>query len=130
MLVGISSVTANILCRTHNSDLSPLDSCAQQAFTVFRDVSAISAIREDLVRSPTATKPKIHLWRLKTYKIDGKKPERWYLKTLINICYDQDHAIGRDSSNIGKPSVAWCEWRMDWSHSKIAQVSILLRELA
>ena len=86
MLVGISSVTANILCRTHNSDLSPLDSSTQQAFTVFRDVLAISAIREDLVRSPTATKPKIHLWRLKTYKIDGKKPERWYLKTLINIC--------------------------------------------
>jgi hypothetical protein len=95
MQVGLSSVTAKILCEKHNNDLSPVDTAGEQAFSVFRDVSKLSGIRAKL---------KVRLWRVKTYKIDGKSLERWYLKTLVNLCYDQGHAIGRDSSHIGRSS--------------------------
>lgn len=74
--VGVSSLTAKILCRTHNSELSEVDAAGAAAFEAFRKAARIQNQREK--------KPR------KRYKIiplfvDGSRLERWLLKTLINV---------------------------------------------
>jgi hypothetical protein len=93
--VGVSSVTAKILCKRHNSDLSPIDSAGKCAFDVFRQIVELAVTRAKL---------KPHAWKIKKYTINGRSLERWCLKTLINLCCDRGHPIGRDSSADGRPS--------------------------
>jgi hypothetical protein len=76
--IRIETFTANILCRQHNSDLSPVDSAGKNAFQVFRDVRRLSEARAVL-------KPK--LWNVRRYRIHGSLLERWFLKTTINMSY-------------------------------------------
>jgi hypothetical protein len=93
--VGIASLTAKILCRHHNSELSSLDEAALQAFGVFQEACRLTEVRQKM--KPT-------VWNIKKYRINGPKLERWFLKTLINLCFDRGHAIGRDSQAEGRPS--------------------------
>jgi len=93
--VGLSSATAKILCKKHNSDISDVDAAGKAGFDTIREMIRLGDARFKL-------KPR-H-WTVKHFEIDGKKFERWCLKTLINLCYDRGHAIGRDSIVDGKPS--------------------------
>jgi hypothetical protein len=43
-------------------------------------------------------------WTLRTFDIDGRLLERWFLKTLINISFDKEWIIGPGSREAGKPS--------------------------
>jgi hypothetical protein len=93
--IGLASLTAKILCRQHNSDLSEVDTAGGNAFAAFRESRRLANIREK--------QPK-YRWRVVRTEIDGCGFERWCLKTLINLSYDRDRPIGRDSSQVGKPS--------------------------
>ena len=93
--VGVSSLTAKILCGRHNSELSPIDDAGAHAFDVFREARRISNVRE---------KMKARTWKVVRHKIDGPAFERWCLKTLINIACNRDLPIGRDSVIAGRPS--------------------------
>ncbi len=93
--IGLASLTAKILCRRHNSDLSNVDTAGGKAFGAFRESRRVANIRE--------RKPK-YRWKLVRTEIDGRGLERWCLKTLINLCFDRDRPIGRDSTTAGKPS--------------------------
>lgn len=66
--VGASALTANHLCRNHNSSLSPIDDTALRFFTVLRNQFA-SAV------------PPVKL----PVEIAGLQLERWFLKTAINL---------------------------------------------
>lgn len=94
-VVGLSSLTAKILCRKHNSDLSGLDSTAAKAFEAMREMMRLSNVRSGL-------KPRI--WQVQRYQVDGPKLERWFLKTLINLAFEGEYYIGRDSRQGGQPS--------------------------
>ena len=93
--VGLASLTAKILCRQHNSDLSDVDTAGGKAFGAFRESRLLANIREK--------RPK-YRWSIVRTEIDGRGFERWCLKTLINLSYDRDRPIGRDSLRSGKPS--------------------------
>jgi len=93
--IGISSLTAKILCEKHNSALSPVDTGGADAFDIFRERQRISNVRQNL-------KPR--LGNVVRYQIDGPLLERWFLKTLINISFDRDLPIGRESREVGKPT--------------------------
>lgn len=96
--IGINSATANILCKTHNSDLGPLDTAASHAFK-----SLAEMFRTSLVRS----KDRSRRWSIKRYSVSGPKLERWFLKTLINLSLVREYdtlRIGRDSNEAGTPS--------------------------
>jgi hypothetical protein len=93
--IGLTNATAKILCKTHNNQNSELDDAAKDGF---------DAIREMLTLSDERQKLKPGLWNIKTYVLDGRKMERWFLKTLINLTFEKDHPIGRDSTVAGKPS--------------------------
>jgi len=93
--IGLSSLTAKILCKKHNQDLSNLDSAAGEAFECFRDSDRLSSIRK-------AMKP--ILWHIQRYSINGLLLERWFLKTLINIQSTSSYPIGFNSNKAGMPS--------------------------
>jgi hypothetical protein len=93
--IGIANLTAKILCRHHNSQLSPVDDGGAKAFAAFREMNRVSEMRRRL-RSRFNSVGRHH--------IDGPLLERWLLKTLINISYKGDKGIGRGSTVLGKPT--------------------------
>jgi hypothetical protein len=93
--IGLSSLTAKILCRRHNSDLSPLDRAAAHAFGSLRQATRLSNVRSKLRQ---------RIWNVKRFPIDGRVLERWFLKTLVNLAFEGEYAIGRDSVVAGQPS--------------------------
>jgi hypothetical protein len=94
-LIGLSALVAKILCRTHNSGLSVLDDAALDAFKVFREVIRINQVRGKLKRTS---------WTVKRFKVNGPLLERWFLKTLINLSFCGEWAIGLGSHKRGTPS--------------------------
>src|SRR6202034_2773995 len=93
--IGIASLTAKILCKPHNSALSPVDDSARKAFAELREMTRVKNLRE-------AMKP--HRWNVTKHFLDGVLIERWFLKTLINLAFDGKYPIGADSSVEGWPS--------------------------
>jgi hypothetical protein len=63
--IGIASLTANILCRSHNQMFSPLDAAAEQLWSAMRDL---------------AYDPLSYPW---SRLLNGHDIERWMLKTLL-----------------------------------------------
>jgi hypothetical protein len=93
--VGLGALTSKILCKKHNSDLSDVDAIGGKTFAAFRETRRLANIRE---------KKQKYRWTIVRTTIDGLGFERWCLKTLINLSYDRDKPIGRDSLHPGKPS--------------------------
>jgi hypothetical protein len=93
--IGLSSLTAKILCREHNSELSELDSAAGNAIRVIRQAEQLEKVRRSL---------KPQFWTVVRSRIDGPKLERWFLKTLINVTYENDFQIGTGPQAKGIPS--------------------------
>jgi hypothetical protein len=93
--IGIASLTKKILCREHNSELSPVDTSAGQSFDTLREATRLKNVRE-------AMKP--IRWTVRKYVLDAVMLERWFLKTLINIGFDGRYPIGSDSAVAGRPS--------------------------
>jgi hypothetical protein len=93
--IGISALTAKILCETHNNVLSPVDTAGAKAFSVFREMMRLTNVRGQM-------KPRV--WNVVKYRINGRPLERWLLKTLINICCNGEYPIGRTSTVSGRPS--------------------------
>jgi hypothetical protein len=94
-VVGLSALTAKILCTTHNNALSSVDTAGAEAFSVLREMMRLSNVRKKM-------KPRI--WNTVRYKINGRALERWFLKTLINFSYDGGYPIGRASTLAGRPT--------------------------
>jgi hypothetical protein len=96
--IGKAGYTANILCRKHNSDLSPVDDAGTNAFATLRLMATIYSNRSGMLE--------YGLWcgRFEVIKqrIDGRGLERWLLKTLINM-----ELAGKEGLPIGPNATAW-----------------------
>lgn len=73
--IGLNSLVSNVLCRDHNTALSPVDDEAKQFRESLEELDRLIDRRRRGLRPP----------KLKTITIDGPRLERWFLKTLINI---------------------------------------------
>jgi hypothetical protein len=93
--IGLSSLTAKVLCAKHNSDLSDIDTAGAEAFAVLREATGLSNFRSSFPKKR---------WTIKRSRIDGRGLERWFLKTLINMSFERDFRIGSDSAAVGVPS--------------------------
>jgi len=79
--IGINSLTANVLCRDHNSALSDLDAAALRVWSALRefgDRQEASAMAARL-RIPTARPRPMHV------RVDGRRLERWAFKMMVNL---------------------------------------------
>lgn len=69
--ISLQGAVSKILCRTHNSDLSPLDSeikKIKECFKTFSELVAMGQTEKNFLG-----------------QIDGAKFERWLLKTTLNV---------------------------------------------
>jgi hypothetical protein len=98
--IGIANLTANILCETHNSLLSPMDEAAIQCKKAFEDAVALMNFRMRYKKQP---------WTLKRFPVNGALFEAWLVKTLINCAHKAKYPIGVDSTEPGRPSLALVE---------------------
>src|SRR5437764_11288626 len=78
--VGVNALTAKVLCKKHNSLLSPLDAAAKDAWCVFRYISDLNNEHQRLVALGIWHRPQ----RMK-FRLDGWRFERWAFKTTINM---------------------------------------------
>ena len=87
--IGINGLQRQILCKTHNSALSETDSEAKKAVGLFQQSTLLT--KDD------------PLWN---NNVDGRKLERWLLKTAINLSYGGSlHVgVGMENSLPGLPS--------------------------
>jgi hypothetical protein len=90
--ISLASITSKILCRKHNSELSPIDKEGINAVRIFE-----SLLPENL-RSNTILP--------ENGKVNGYQFERWLLKTAINVSYKSNLHIGlgMSESQLGLPS--------------------------
>lgn len=93
--IPLKSLTANVLCVKHNTALSPVDTVGGQAFSVIREMHRLREVRAKM-------KPRV--WNIKRYDVDGKNLERWFLKTLINLCCHETKPVGLTSAIPARPS--------------------------
>ena len=84
--VGIASLTANILCTIHNSELSPLDSAALQTLDTLGEAHRLVGVRVGLEPRP--------FWHSKKYRVKGPSFEAWFMKTTVNLF----HVVGSEAS--------------------------------
>jgi hypothetical protein len=99
-MIGLSGLTAKILCAKHNNDLSELDSASAKAFGAMREMMRLSNVRAKLLPRN---------WTVQRYQVDGPRLERWFLKTLINLCFEKEKYIGSESIEVGQPSKSLVE---------------------
>src|SRR5262249_35605606 len=72
--IGVNNLTARVLCKRHNSALSPLDAVAGEFFSVLRNINT------DLTTKSLSRK-RSH------YFFSGEELELWMLKTLCGMIY-------------------------------------------
>jgi hypothetical protein len=73
-VIGLDSAVANILCVTHNNELSPLDFAAKETLRGLQ----LTSERSNAVITP------VHFPR-RIFEVSGDHLERWLLKTSINL---------------------------------------------
>ena len=95
--VGLESMTAKILCTTHNSALSPLDSEAQKFMLA---VTETSKMQHELTKRHAIPE------RIVRNEVQAPLLERWLLKTLINLTLGSPHRLSRAGTEPGVPTDA------------------------
>ena len=93
-IIGISAATAKILCRTHNSSLSPLDAEIGKFMHAIREHMRLSSVRGKLAQTPL---------QILRFKINARFLERWLLKVLLNLMFESRFLIGRSGIEVGRP---------------------------
>lgn len=93
-MVGINSAVGKILCRTHNSGLSPMDSEAAKLMQAIH--AQTKAYADNQNRRGTAAE--LH------HTINARLIERWLLKTLLNFLFEGPFAIGTGDARGVPPS--------------------------
>ena len=84
--IGVKNLTANILCRDHNSQLSPLDQAGIHAFDKLAEIDAIAEARVGSSRN--------RHWTFLKHRVDGASLERWFAKSMINLFW----VVGGDTT--------------------------------
>jgi hypothetical protein len=79
--IGLNALTANILCRSHNSGLSPLDASGGEATRALGEFIGSQARRRRVRTTGNF---------IETHGVDGALFERLLLKTLINFVVAKD----------------------------------------
>lgn len=81
--VGKSKIGLPILCTSHNTILSPIDSYAIEVFRILENCVIKQNERSKLPRSS--------LWRKDKYIINGIKFEKWMIKAAIGFTFENPH---------------------------------------
>jgi hypothetical protein len=82
----IAALTANILCKAHNEQLSPVDAHSDVVWGKMDRLNALENFRRGY--------PNTKYWTPVTEVVDGRLFERWLTKTAINLfCVTAKHEL-------------------------------------
>jgi len=95
LTVGLASAASKMLCKTHNERLSLLDDEAVRMFECVREVFLLQEKQKALA-------PRV--WKVQTWKVNGRLLERWFLKTLVNLVQVQSQAMDWPNGNARLPT--------------------------
>jgi hypothetical protein len=93
-MIGLPSLTRNLLCRQHNSRLSGLDSAMLNVFDTLRESGRLNNLRSGLRQGS---------WEIKHFELSSTLIERWFLKTLINFSFGKELRYGDTEGAHGVP---------------------------
>jgi hypothetical protein len=93
-LIPGERLVAKILCKHHNTILSPVDAAAGHFFQVLKGFKSRAIMRARGARKPGG---------IDMYRVNGPLVERWFLKTVINVMFDRE--INTDRR--WRPSDVW-----------------------
>jgi hypothetical protein len=82
--IGLASLTAKILCKKHNSDLSDVDAAGGKTFNALREMRRLANVREKRLHQR---------WSVFRDRVDGLEFERWCVKTLISFVSPEDEVL-------------------------------------
>jgi hypothetical protein len=99
--IGVDNLTRKILCQTHNSRLSELDSEALKCFEAIRESARLNEQRARVRRKS---------WTLKHFEVDIRLLERWLLKITINLVYQDKWRFGDYGEAAGPPRKSLFRW--------------------
>ena len=91
--VGRASIVSKILCRTHNSALSEVDSAAIRTFRTLREAAELQERRRRAFFPPVVPH---------CFEVDGALLERWFLKTAINLALVQQGQVSWYDGKFGR----------------------------
>ncbi len=74
--IPVDRFVSKVLCRKHNSQLSPLDAEAGRTFAMWREIDRLQQARAKLTP---------RRWNVVEHKFDLSLMERWFVKTAINL---------------------------------------------
>lgn len=93
VVIGKASATAKILCGRHNSQLAGLDAVAAHAFNTLREMHRLDNVQSAIQSAH---------WIVRRHRLDGRRWERWFLKTLLNLaCVHSGNLTWKD----GRPGI-------------------------
>jgi hypothetical protein len=75
--ISLGSLTVNALCRTHNRDLSELDTGIRKISDTISELHRLAKVRASIGKGKLSNIPKL--------KVDGKILERWAAKFLVGL---------------------------------------------
>jgi len=79
MRIGIDSLASKVLCRRHNSDLSPLDHVGHDFLQALHTIFCAGVSDDE--------------FRHEVFHVDGSKLELWLLKVLCGILASQKRDV-------------------------------------
>jgi len=91
--IGLASLVKNVLCTTHNSELSPVDEAGIAARNILKECVRLNDVRSKIGHGR---------WNLSRFEVVGLDLERWGLKTLITLGYGQS-PVGAQSKDSKTP---------------------------
>jgi len=102
-IIGLANATSKVLCKTHNSALSPLDAAAGRAFDAMRD--SMGTVNRHRATLMPWQRPAVE-----RFKIDAGLLERWLVKTAINLALiGRPVRIGDDGGATHEVPRSWAE---------------------
>jgi hypothetical protein len=85
--MSVDALTVKSLCRAHNSQLSPVDQAAIDAFNALREFHRLGEVRSQPVR-------RSRKWPWLKYRVDGLALERWAFKTTCSSAVVMPGEVG------------------------------------
>ncbi|MFQ5482652.1 MAG: hypothetical protein ACE5ER_07825 [Nitrospinaceae bacterium] len=94
--IGLHNLVTKNLCSFHNSSLSELDKEGASAWEIIKKVNRIDNQRKRMGA---------RRWNVVKHKINGPLLERWFLKTLFNLSWDQPYIVGLKEDDSGSGNI-------------------------
>jgi hypothetical protein len=95
--ISLKNLVRKALCESHNSRLSETDNAAGNLRKTLCESGDLSTARLSVASTD---------WDTRKFEVDGRRLERWFLKTLMSLAFGGTIMVGGESTEPGIPTLA------------------------